>query len=443
MERLSFTLALLFFSASSYAASLTAVPNTYPYAVSADGSTIVGRAWEPGDQHSQAFRWTSSAGLQRLGRLPGDYTSDPVAASADGSVVAGNSLHWEPIPGDPDGLEAYRGFRWTAATGLTDLGLLPGALTTEVRAMSADGSAIFGHASFPNYFRAPFRWTAQTGIALLDSPAAGPADQIWVSDVSADGSVALLHRGAQPLRWTAAGGITLLPGLAAGSHYGYAMSDDGSTVVGHARIGSTSRTFRWSDRTQAAEYIADFGANVRLVSADGGVLAGHGSVDGVGRSFRWTEAIGLQFLERPPGTRSNATFYPTAMSADGSVLVGRLNNSFWNGSTWTGHDAYVWTAETGSTRLTALLESYGIGLPTGWYWLELDDVSADGTTFVGRAARSPYGEFSVIVTIPEPSLLPFILALIPPLLRRRPPAAARRGGTIRRSDVSLQPGGHP
>jgi uncharacterized membrane protein len=438
MERLSFTLALLFCSASSHAASLTALPNTSPYAISVDGSTIVGGAWEAGDQYSQAFRWTSSAGLQRLGPLPGDYASAPVALSADGSVVAGNSLHWEPIPGDPDGLEAYRGFRWTAATGLTDLGLLPGALTTEVRAISADGSAVFGSALFPGYSRVPFRWTEQTGIVPLH----GPTHQGVVVDVSADGSVAVVQQMTQPVRWTAAGGLAPLAGLPAGNHYATAISADGSTIAGHSWLGSSGRLFRWSEHTQTLDYITDLVGHLRLVSDDGRVLAGEVVVDGVWRAFRWTEETGLQVLERPLGTRSDRTYYPSAMSADGSVLVGRLDNSYWNGSTWTGHDAYVWTAETGSTRLTSLLESYGIGLPTGWYWLELDAVSADGTTFVGSAARRiPYGEFSVIVTIPEPSLLPFVLALIPPLLRRR--AAARRGGTIHTSDVSLPPGGHP
>jgi hypothetical protein len=265
--------------------------------------------------------------------------------------------------------------------------------------MSADGSAVFGSALFPGYSRVAFRWTAQTGMVPLH----GPERQAEIIDVSADGSTALLHRGAQPLRWTAAGGITPLPGLPSGDHYAFAISADGSTVVGSSWVGSTARMFRWSARTQTAEYFSDLRADLRLVSADGQVLAGHASVDGVTRAFRWTEATGVQFLELPPGARSDAAYYPLAMSADGSVLVGHLGNSFWNGSTWTGHDAYVWTAETGSTRLTALLESYGIGLPTGWYWHDLVDVSADGRTFVGRASRRhPYREDSVIITIPEP-----------------------------------------
>src|SRR5687767_13247383 len=60
---------------------------------------------------AQAFRWTS-AGMAGLGYLSGETGSNANVVSADGAVVAGTS--------------GSRGFRWTSATGVVDIGALPG-----------------------------------------------------------------------------------------------------------------------------------------------------------------------------------------------------------------------------------------------------------------------------------------------------------------------------
>ncbi|MFZ9980018.1 MAG: hypothetical protein ACO3HN_08725, partial [Opitutales bacterium] len=43
---------------------------TYPYAVSADGSVIVGNSGNSGNQ-GRAFRWTAAGGMTDLGTLGG------------------------------------------------------------------------------------------------------------------------------------------------------------------------------------------------------------------------------------------------------------------------------------------------------------------------------------------------------------------------------------
>src|SRR4051812_21453859 len=74
-------------------------------AVSADGQVVVG--WS-----SVAFRWTAATGMLQVG--PANENSLAQGVSADGSVVAGYFEPWN--------LES---FRWTAATGPVGLGMAP------------------------------------------------------------------------------------------------------------------------------------------------------------------------------------------------------------------------------------------------------------------------------------------------------------------------------
>jgi probable HAF family extracellular repeat protein len=85
------------------------------YGVSADGSVVVGWAYNAAGQR-RAFRWTASGGMQDLGTLGGDW-SDASDVSADGAVVVG----WAH-----NAAEQRRAFRWTAADEMQDLGTLGG-----------------------------------------------------------------------------------------------------------------------------------------------------------------------------------------------------------------------------------------------------------------------------------------------------------------------------
>jgi probable HAF family extracellular repeat protein len=79
--------------------------------VSADGSVVVGNSFN--GSNTEAFRWTSSSGMVGLGILPPYSSSAARAASADGSVVAGE-IRSVSTPGEA--------FRWTSGGGMIGLG---------------------------------------------------------------------------------------------------------------------------------------------------------------------------------------------------------------------------------------------------------------------------------------------------------------------------------
>src|SRR5438874_13707512 len=77
--------ALLAFTGTIAAASITFVAPGQAYGVSADGTTVVGA------NAGQAFRWTRSTGVISLGNLPSGQFLESAArgVSSDGSVIAG------------------------------------------------------------------------------------------------------------------------------------------------------------------------------------------------------------------------------------------------------------------------------------------------------------------------------------------------------------------
>jgi probable HAF family extracellular repeat protein len=95
----------------------TQFKNSGAGAVSADGSVVVGVA-NPGQFVSpkHAFRWTPAPGMESLGTLPTDYSSRATGVSADGSVIIGTSTGARP------GNDWSQAFRWTAETGTVGLG---------------------------------------------------------------------------------------------------------------------------------------------------------------------------------------------------------------------------------------------------------------------------------------------------------------------------------
>jgi uncharacterized membrane protein len=126
----------------------------YGSAVSADGRVVAGTLAGP-----EAFRWEDGV-AERLGSVPGAYRVSSLGdlVSADGEVVGGELL-------SPNGLEAYR---WEGGT-FELLGDLPGGhFESTAMALSADGSVVVGR-SWPEVNYTAFVWDRAHGMLALEN----------------------------------------------------------------------------------------------------------------------------------------------------------------------------------------------------------------------------------------------------------------------------------
>ena len=219
------------------------------FAVSADGSVVVGTSETEVSGQFDAFRWGTATGMQGLGLYQGQASG----VSADGSVIVGH--HGSPP----------RAFRWTAESGLTDLGMLPGHEHAFATAVSADGSVIVGWVrnSLGSMDQA-FRWTAETGMVSLGAMA-GTSMSV-ATGVSADGSVVVGYAfssgsSQKAFRWTATSGMQPVGTLGGNRSVGLAVSGDGRVVAGSSTrspLSSTYVAFRWEARPNVADYNGDY-----------------------------------------------------------------------------------------------------------------------------------------------------------------------------------------
>jgi probable HAF family extracellular repeat protein len=337
--------------------------------VSGDGQWVVGTA--NGAAGPVAFRWSASTGIQNLGNGTANGVSD------DGSVVVGGSNLGS-------GTEAYR---WTQAGGMVGLGDLPtGGFFSEAAAVSADGLIVVGRSDsdhvveFQGETRVSdveaFRWDAGTGMVGLGIVSPAP----WYNEffsfatgISADGTViagsTTLESNDAPFWWTATSGMHA-------SCYecellGFGISPDGKTVVGGVPHGG------WG-----------------------------GSV------IRWDYETGdIQGLGTPEGTTFSAAL---DASWDASILVGYAGPE----ETEEEH-ATIWFEDGSSRYLQDLLTELGLDL-SGWFLEAATAISYDGHTIVGYGINPEGVREAWVVTVPEPATGALVaLGMIALAARRR------------------------
>ncbi|UCD29563.1 MAG: hypothetical protein JSV03_03520, partial [Planctomycetota bacterium] len=306
----------------------------YGEGISADGEVAVGIGFT--DDGATGFRW-EDGNIIALGDLPGgDYHSQAIKCSADGSVIVGWSISTLSDP--------YEAFRWEAGV-MTGLGDLPGGkLFSYAYSVSADGSIVVGRGAVDNDVIEAFRWEAgvMVGLGSLD-----PTDPISVAnDISANGSVIV--------------GAT-------------------STPVG-------VQAYRWENGTMTALGElpgGGFGSNATACSADGSVIVGYSeSAQSTPKyeAFRWENNNMIGLGDLPGGVFESFAY---GVSADGTVVIGNSTSDL-------GNEAFIWDSMNGMRKLHDVLENdYGLDL-TGWWLFYATDISDDGLTITG-SGRNPYG----------------------------------------------------
>src|SRR5262249_39469828 len=192
-----------------------------PTDVNSDGSVIVGTSQTPAGFFSFSGRGLllTAGGLQDLGSLGGDSVR-PMRIPGQGDVVVG-------VANLAPGSVAFRIFRWTAATGIQDLGPTFGATPASI---STDGTTMAALLASSG----PVRWTAAQGFTPISVPSV--ADPY---DISGNGSVVVANDFGlvyTAYRWTATGGAVALPNLGGCSNDRIAnsISSSGAITVGYS-----------------------------------------------------------------------------------------------------------------------------------------------------------------------------------------------------------------
>lgn len=175
--------------------------------------------------------------------------------------------------------------------------------------------------------------------------------------------------------------------LGGDASYAYAVSADGSVIVGDARIPTGARrAFRWvrgaSDGVVGNPQMTDLGSlggsfsYAMDVSADGAVVVGgsYTKYDNYEHAFLWTDNKGMEDLGTFFGGCQSVA---TRVSGDGLVVAGRST------PLWAKHRAFRWTRAEGMQTVEGWLVNSGVVVPDGWKLTTVTAINHDGSILVG------------------------------------------------------------
>lgn len=235
---------------------LSPTHSTFAASISNDGTRIVGESYRPSQSSYEAYVWIEGATGGAVGneQMFGLGELMPGRGSA-AKGISGNGL-W--VVGGANGVGAQtRAVRWsladyeTASTTILDLGTL-GGLYSVGEDVSDDGRVVAGYGTnSANTFTRAFRWVEGSTGGVISNPQ--------------------MHE---------------LGTLGGDESWAYALSSDGSVVVGEAHnADGVNEAFRWAEGTgmiRVAEWLAANGVDtggMRLITArdisdDGNVVVG-------------------------------------------------------------------------------------------------------------------------------------------------------------------------
>ncbi|MCS7001009.1 MAG: hypothetical protein NZ481_09075 [Candidatus Kapabacteria bacterium] len=271
--------------------------------------------------------------------------------------------------------EIRRAVRWSAATGLQILDSIAQSPSDEARAISANGQVIAGIIATPNGERGAL-WT-ESGPEVLHAIKPN-GYQAGAVALSARGDIPVGYSSADntgifhAVRWVGNDAARVLPATGFAGSVAHGVSGDGTTIVGNATTLDNTRSiaFRWYASTY--DTLGTLGGSLseaRAASADGSVIVGwSANVANVERAFRWTASRGMHDIQTI-GAYGRAY----DVSADGKTVVGQV--TFDNNQT----SAFVWTEQDGMKLIELLYPS----------------VVADGSRLMHAYAVSPNGRYVV------------------------------------------------
>jgi hypothetical protein len=335
------------------------------------------------------------------------YGAGVTDISGDGSTAYGSFGRGGPV------------FNWTAKTGIQSMNV-PAAYASVY--VSRDGQYVATNLVNHRYTDlGAFRWDAKNGWLGAANVGACGTDRTYTFGVANDGSVYGLAykdcKNYQGFKWNPSAGISLLPtastkanGTPSNSRMNR-VSADGSTIVGweqttvQVTINGTAYKFpgRVASFTHNGQPFIVRNANgdtmneTTAVSSDGRLIAGwqyDGTLpDGAGW-YRSVDADELNYIGPINGTSRTV---PTALSQDGSLMVGLAGNAFFDSNP----GPFMYSQQLGMVDLNQFLKIQGANLETVMnnVWTPLA-MSEDGTV-IGGWAPGNLNIFGWVVQIPK------------------------------------------
>lgn len=317
--------------------------------VSADGNTIVGSSSIAGPSNTESFRWTLGAGMKGLGTLDGPDLVNNVAQaiSGDGQKVVGRSFH--PTLNQP------RAYVWTKDDGMSNLPLVPwmdeGAKYWAVD-ITSDGSVIAGNSKVGNlgWGEEGFLWSPDRGYTHI-----APEGEIVTTQVRAIsddgttvvGGVHYIVDGQVPggaMWWRADVGVVDVGGLPGNTDLGaffYDISGNGRIAVGQDWLEDGVHPVIWDQyygmRNLEQILIEEYGLKESLqgwklerafgVSEDGLIIVG-GGINPQGNNEAWRVVL---------DEHSVPALLPGDANLDGRLDLedfNRVRDNFGKGAFW-------------------------------------------------------------------------------------------------------------
>jgi hypothetical protein len=290
-------------------------------AISPDGRVVVGSTLDS----SNAAYWTRDTGIHIIGN-PLDLTrTKAYAVSGDGSIIVG-------VANAPTG---FIGWKWTQSTGLVPL-TVPGATSLQATCISRDGSTIGGAAIDSSHFYKGFVWTQADGGRFVPQ---GVNYATWLHFFSPNGTRVCgsgsSGGGTWPMFWgsTYVWCESLGPVTGWAGGVGLAMTPDGSTIVGDltGSGGQYNRApFVWTAQdgmTVVDRLPGHVIAELETVSDDG-LIAGGYQMDSTDHysAVIWRKGVGLILADSYFAARNVSTPPLTeivGISANGRIFCDR------------------------------------------------------------------------------------------------------------------------
>jgi probable HAF family extracellular repeat protein len=294
-----------------------------------------------GDSFGRGFSWTAAGGMVDLGNPFGTQPSSTAATGVnDAGVIVGNSTSVPPY-------SATYAFTWTPATGMVIFPGLHFGDTPAAVAINGQGQ-IAGDSTTPTGTEHAVFWTSghvSVDLGVLGGVTGG-SSAVALNDngqVVGTSSTALSY---DAFSWTQAGGMVDLGNLGGGSSQAMAVNNAGQVIGFSYNSHAQSHAFSWT----AGSGIVDLGtlggtqSQPFAINSYGEVVGDSTTAGGAGDAFSWTQAGGMVDLGNLGGAGGAVAM---AVNNSGEV-IGRSQNA--NGD-W---DAFSWTAATGMVDLGAL-----------------------------------------------------------------------------------------